>query len=52
MNVQELIEKLQQIEDKTKEVCCISWNDCFYVYKVEEDIHDVFLKEWESERRK
>lgn len=45
MTVQKLIEKLQQIEDKTKNVCFMSVDDCFHIYSVEEDIQKVYLKE-------
>lgn len=51
MTVQELIEKLQQIEDKKKTVCCISETDCFYVYSVKEEMHDVFLEEWKPTKK-
>lgn len=45
MTVQELIDQLQQIKDKKKEVCCISVNDDFYIQSVKEDIAAVYLEE-------
>lgn len=51
MTVQELIDRLQQIEDKTKSVCCILGADIFYVFSVDEHMNYVFLKEWEPKKK-
>lgn len=44
MTVQELIDELIQVKDKSKTVCGLSEIDCFIINGVLEDI-DVFLKE-------